>query len=189
MSLRWIAVGVVGLALAPGASSFAQGLGDVASRERAKRAEAAKKAEPARQFTNEDLDAGRPAGTEATPAGETPQAGGDEGREAERPDTALPSERLRPELDAVSSARSRVSGLEARIRDLGDKLNPMSGSFIFGPTGSNDANEEAAVRAEMSQAETELGQARGDLAAATAALEEASRRQNLRVPEAEPEPH
>jgi cob(I)alamin adenosyltransferase len=78
----------------------------------------------------------------------------------------------RPLLDAITSAQSTVSSVEARIKELGDKLNPMSGSFIFGATGSNDANEELQVREQMRQAEAQLVEARQALAAANQALQD-----------------
>jgi hypothetical protein len=48
----------------------------------------------------------------------------------------------------------------------------MSGSFIFGATGSNDANEDLQVREEMRQAEARLVEARQALAAANQALQD-----------------
>jgi predicted nucleic acid-binding Zn-ribbon protein len=80
----------------------------------------------------------------------------------------------RPYRDAVSDAQSKVASLEARIKELGEKLNPMSGSFIYGATGSNSANEEAQVRDQLRQAEAELPEARQQLADATRALDEAA---------------
>ena len=86
--------------------------------------------------------------------------------------------RLRPYLDAVTQAQARVEELEARIRTLGAKVNPMSTSFIYGATGSNSANEEAQVREGLRQAEAELGEARKTLNAANGALASASRGQS-----------
>jgi hypothetical protein len=158
----------------PGIAS-AQGLGDVAARERAKRAkqEAAKKTPV---ITNEDLDKGRPAGAAST-SGEgasstVPEGGGD------APASPPLEDRFAAErayLDAVQAARGRVAALESRIQELQAKLNPMNGSFIYGPTGSNSANEEAEVRSQLQQAEGELDGARQALVDANQALEDVQR--------------
>jgi molecular chaperone GrpE (heat shock protein) len=52
----------------------------------------------------------------------------------------------------------------------------MSGSFIYGATGSNDANEELRVRAEMREAEAQLAETRDALVKATQAYEDLRRR-------------
>jgi hypothetical protein len=187
---------VVGLALlAWPAAAAAQGLGDTAARERARRAKetATGKAEPARVFTNDDLNEGRPPGAEVTsgeaegtsgaynapPAGSSPsderqvsskESGAPDGSGEPGDDRAS---RERPYLDAITNAQVRVSQIESRIKALGDKLNPMSGSFIYGAGGSNSANEEAQVRSELTQAEGELTQARQELARANQALQDA----------------
>lgn len=76
----------------------------------------------------------------------------------------------------VAAAESRVSGVEQRVKQLTDKLNPMSGSFIYGATGSNDPQEEARVRTALTQAQNELIQARRELTEARQALEDFRRR-------------
>jgi hypothetical protein len=184
------ALAVVALGLPVG--SAAQGLGDTAARERARREQSGRKAEPAKVFTNDDLAAGRPAGEqagEAAPAGETapPAAEAEGGTGGEKEDTRLPAEKLKAELDAVRDARNRVTSLEAQSRQLQEKLNPMSGSFIYGPSGSNSANEEAQVREQLNGVEADLAGARQELSRATEALQEASRRQSVPVPEPDPE--
>lgn len=195
MSLRMpIVLALLGLGLP--AWSAAQGLGETAGRERTRREQAGSKAEPKRVFTNDDLVEGRPPGEQASPEGSgaatpasggaaTPESGSESGREEaeSEEDTRLPSQKIRAELDAVTAARTRVAGLEAQMRQLRDKLNPMSSSFIYGPQGSNNANEEAEVRQQLSQAEAELAGARQELGAATEALEQASRRQGVPLPE------
>lgn len=157
------AVCLLALAAAP---SAAQGLGDTAARERAKRAaEAKKKKEPPKSFTNEDLEAGRPPGTKpAEGAGEAPAPTG--GEEAAPAPVEAPLERERPYLDAVSSAQQALTAAETRVKAISDKLNPMSVSYIYGAGGSNDANEELRVRAELTQAESDLQAARQALATA-----------------------
>ena len=194
MSARRAAIALVGLSLAVPGWSLAQGIGDTAAkqraaRERARQQESARKAEPSRVFTNDDLAAGRPPGQAGGSEGSAPAegstapaegarvTGGESGSEA-----ALPSQRLRAELDAASSAKARVAGLEARVREVGAKLNPMSTSFIYGAGGSGSANEEAEVRSELRQLEADLGEARQELARATEALEDASRRQSVPPP-------
>jgi hypothetical protein len=189
-----LALAALGLALPVWSS--AQGLGDTAAkqraaRERARQEEAARKAEPPKVFTNDDLVAGRPPGQagEASAPGEASGAAAEGSSNpvvpaAEAGDEAtLPSQRLRAELDAVSSAKTRVATLEARVRELGAKLNPMSTEFIYGSSGSGSAGEEAEVRAELQQTEVELGAARQELSRATEALEDASRRQSVPLPE------
>ncbi len=159
------AIGLVGLVAA--APSAAQGLGDLAARERSKRAaEAKKKKEPAKSFTNEDLEAGRPPGTKPAEGGASEPAtpGGSEAPTP--PPVEAPLERERPYLDAVTSAQQALTAAETRVKAISDKLNPMSVSYIYGAGGSNDANEELRVRAELTQAEGELQAARQALATA-----------------------
>ncbi len=158
----------------------AQGLGDAATRERARREkEEAKKKAPV--LTNEDLDKGRPPKSgPSTGAVTTPSAAGSGVTPAESPPPESPplEDRFaqeRPHLDAVQQAQTRVSQTESRIQELQAKLNPMSTLFIYGSRGSNSPAEEAAVREQLTQAETELTQARQDLAAANQALQSARR--------------
>ena len=190
MSARRAAIALVGLSLAVPGWSLAQGIGDTAAkqraaRERARQQESARKAEPSRVFTNDDLAAGRPPGQAGGSEGSAPAEGPTAPAEAAPvtgSEAALPSQRLRAELDAASSAKARVAGLEARVREVGAKLNPMSTSFIYGAGGSGSANEEAEVRSELRQLEADLGEARQELARATEALEDASRRQSVPPP-------
>lgn len=158
------AICLVGLVAA--APSAAQGLGDMAARERSKRAaEAKKKKEPPKSFTNEDLEAGRPPGTKpAESAVEAPAPTG-VGPPGGAPVEA-PLERERAFLDAVTAAQQTLTSAETRVRALSEKLNPMSVSYIYGAGGSNDANEELRVRAELTQAESDLQAARQALATA-----------------------
>lgn len=153
-------------------SLSAQGIGGVAARERSKRAEQAqgKKAEP-RVFTNDDLPAGQPPGPEAddrtvSPPAETP---GDQGAPPEASPGEERGQQERGYLEEVEAAQARVGSLQDRIRALSDKLNPTNTSYIYGSSGSHDANEELRVRAELTQAEA-------DLRAASQAVETASRR-------------
>ena len=160
--------------LAPGVA-VGQGLGDTAARERDKRAkQVVKKATPA--FTNEDLEARRPPGqvttatasSAAAPPTESPAESGPpplEDRQAE----------VRPYIENLHQAQARVEAVEARIRQLSTKLNPMSTSFIYGSSGSNSANEELEVRQQLRDAEIELREARTALTAASQAMEDAQR--------------
>jgi hypothetical protein len=163
-------VGLLAIAL-PG-SGAAQGLGDAAARERARR-EKEQQAKKAPVLTNEDLEKGRPPGA-APAAAEAASSTAAESEEAPRGSPPL-EDRLaaeRPYLDALKEAQTRVSQLESRIQELGAKLNPMSGSFIYGATGSNSASEEAEVRAQLRQAESELTEARQAVQSANQALQE-----------------
>ncbi|MFN8091490.1 MAG: hypothetical protein U0599_04570 [Vicinamibacteria bacterium] len=154
---------------------YAQGLGDVAARERARRAKSA--ADQGRSFTNQDLEKGRPAGAPApAAAAETSPAAAESSGPADEPDAY--KERQEAEsgfVRTLTEAQQRLSALERRAKELSDKLNPMSGSYIFGATGSNDLAEDARVREELSSMQAALSEARNDVAAANEALREARR--------------
>jgi len=179
MNARRVAIALGLVVLAGVTAGSAQGLGDTAARERQRRKKEAEAKKTAPSFTNADLEKDHPP---ATP-GEKPSSptasegsatppGRRSGEMSEPVDAHADSER--PYRDAVSDAQSKVASLEARIKELGEKLNPMSGSFIYGATGSNSANEEAQVRDQLRQAEAELPEARQQLADATRALDEAA---------------
>jgi hypothetical protein len=182
VTLRRIATVSALLALVLPAVAAAQGLGDAAARERARR-QAAKKAGETKQFTNEDLEQGRPPGTAPTggeasapsssssPPTSTTSEGGEESPDPSS-EEADRREAEQPYQEGLRAAQSRLAQVEARIQELRNKLNPMSGSFIYGATGSNSANEEAQVRQELNQAEAELNAARQAVAEATRALQE-----------------
>jgi chemotaxis protein histidine kinase CheA len=179
MSLRRVLTVVGLLALTLPAWASAQGIGDTAARERKKREKAPKAAEKAKEFTNDDLAKGRPAEQKTDDSGSTTTSSptapdrvtsseNENGGESESPSS--PTERIRPYMDALTNAQSRVTTIENQIKQLQDKLNPMSGSFIYGAGGSNNPTEEAQVREQLSQAEAQLGQARQELAAASEAV-------------------
>jgi hypothetical protein len=192
MTGRRVAAALGLLFLAVPALVAAQGLGDAAARERAKR-EAAKKAE-AKVFTNSDLEQGRPAGTPAPsgaasasppssgssppssgayiPEGEREQEGGEESSSSESVEDRRAQERAY--VEDLQAAQNRLAQTEARIRELQAKLNPMSTTFIYGDfnVSGNKAAEEAAVRAELTQSEAGLSSARQAVAAATRALQD-----------------
>jgi len=169
---------LVTLAL-PGLAA-AQGLGDTAAREREKRAKEQKeqKEKPAPVFTNDDLDAGRPPGEERDETGSSSsgsesssdsESSGSSSREGPPP---LP-DRLaadRPWIDAVKQAQAEVASIEDQIRQANGRLNPMSTDYIYGPSGSNDANEELRVRQELTELQARLVEAREAVAAANAEL-------------------
>jgi cell division protein FtsB len=165
------------LALVVPGLAAAQGLGDVAARERQKRAAAGPRAKP-RVLSNDDLrkdEAGK-AASEATAASpesssDSPSAPGSESA-PESEEAAAQRGRLEQAQAEVDSTRAAVMAAEARVKDLGDKLNPMSTSFIYGAGGSNDANEELRVRQALQQAEGELGQARDALVRANRSYED-----------------
>jgi hypothetical protein len=171
-------------ALALPALGTAQGLGDAAAREKARRA-AARKAE-ARTFTNDDLSAGRPPGAAVEPGAATEGgASPDAGAPASTNDGSLAESRRTleaPFIDAVNAAQGEVAAAEARVTSLQNKLNPMSGDFIYGATGSNNANEEAEVRQQLTEAQAQLQAARQALTASAQAL--ADFREGRRAPPA-----
>jgi predicted nucleic acid-binding Zn-ribbon protein len=73
----------------------------------------------------------------------------------------------------VDSARSAVVAAEARVKELGDKLNPMSPSFIYGQAQRGDAaGEEMRTREALRAAEAELTGAREGLVQANKNLED-----------------
>lgn len=161
----------------------AQGLGDAAAREKAKR-DAEKKAAQAKVFTNEDLNEGRPgtpAGTAATPSSENARPATEGARRKTDPDAedrpaeeADPREQEQPYLEAMAAAQSRVNEVEARIKELQARLNPMSTTYIYGDfnVGGDKVAEEAQVKSELAAAEGELNAARQALIDATRAVQD-----------------
>ncbi len=173
---------LVALAL-PGAAT-AQGLGDAAAREKAKR-EAEKKAGETKVFTNEDLNegqAGTPAAASATPSPENARPAAEGARRESDPDAEdRPAEETgsraqeQQYLEAMAAAQSRVTELEARIRELQAKLNPMSTTYIYGDfsgLGGDKLAEETQVKAELAQAEGDLNAARQAVIDATRAVQD-----------------
>jgi hypothetical protein len=156
---------------------LAQGLGDVAARERQKR-EAAGHREKPRVLSNDDLrksEPGNASPSAAAPAPDTAAPDANSSLGSDRVDrgneeAAAPTPLAQAQA-AVDAARAAVVAAEERVKALGDKLNPMSGSFIYGATGSNDANEELRVRAEMREADAQLTEARDALVKANQAYE------------------
>jgi hypothetical protein len=174
MTIRRFGFAALVLGLLAPALAVAQGLGDTAAREREKRAkQAVKNAAPARVFTEADLDAGRPPG-QAEAAGQSATAPAHEApTEAGPPPLEDPQAAVRPYIENLRQAQARVEAVEARMRELQGKLNPMSTTFIYGASGSNSANEEAEVRQQLREAESEMREARTALTAASQAMEDA----------------
>ncbi len=173
MNMRRVAAGLAIMGPLLVVSAYAQGLGDQAAKERAKRAQKQQANQPgAKQFTNDDLDKGKPPGAKAV-AGE--DAAPAQGAESGSPEAAPIDDRQQQEralLDGISGAQAQVAAAESRIRQLSGKLNPMSTDFIYGSGGSNDANEELRVRDELRQAEEQLLAARQAVAAASRSLQD-----------------
>jgi hypothetical protein len=170
--------GLLGFALA--SATAAQGLGDTAARERAKRAAKAQeqKKQPSKVFTNDDLAEGRPPGAKDEDGGENEnQSPLPRSEEDSAPSSSSgdPLADERPLLDAVSAAQQGVTAAETKVRQLSEKLNPMSVSYIYGAGGSNDANEELRVRAELREAESQLQTARQTLVQANKDLQDQRR--------------
>ena len=91
----------------------------------------------------------------------------------------------KPLLDGISAAQERIAAVEQRIRELSDKLNPMSVTYIYGSAHVGDATaEEARTRQELSDAQGDLAQARQALVEAQEALREFRRRGGSTVDEA-----
>jgi len=160
-------------------SAYAQGLGTVAAREKAKRAEAKAKKPEAKVFTNTELEQGRPPGwkkeegaAEPAPSETSSASSPTENTQPRTLSTGDRAEQERSYLEAITEAQQGVSAAEGRVRQLQEKLNPMSVAYIYGAGGSNDANEELRVRQELTQAEAELQTARQQLGTANKGLQD-----------------
>lgn len=170
---------VVLLLFGTAVAASAQGLGDAAARERQKR-EAKKASDPGRVYSNDDLpvpdpEAAKKKGAEA-PASTTAAADAEAGGSGDDAASvfAARKQRVADAEAAAKSAQSAVDGLEARIRQLQDMLNPMSPGFIYGSATTGDmAGAEARARQELTQSEARLAEARKALAAANQELENA----------------
>ncbi len=149
----------------------AQGLGDASARERAKREKQETGADRVgKSFSNDDLELGRPKGSAAskkTAASAAPSepAPSSESETASSPE---PGETATPSAEQAAPEEPDIPALEARIKLLQDKLNPMSGTYIFGPFGSGDPTEEPRTRDELQRLEAELAKAREAAARAPA---------------------
>ncbi len=167
--------------LVPGLAA-AQGLGDVAARERQKREAAGPRAKP-RVLSNDDLrkeEAGKPASQADADAPESTSSSHQATREQEQSpqdDEAAARQAQTAQAQAeVDSARAAVVAAEARVKELGDKLNPMSPSFIYGAAQTGDAGgEEIRTREALRQAQAQLAQARDALVRANRSHEDVRR--------------
>jgi hypothetical protein len=175
---------LVALALAVPGAALAQGLGDAAAREKQKR-QTATKSKTTRVLTNDDLRKDEPdkdkkaEGQGASPVQETGSASSTSSYQAERESrgTASEGDSHQQALDQaqaqVDSARSAVVAAEARVKELGDKLNPMSPSYVYGQPNAADATgEEIRTREALRGAEAELAGAREALVQANKNFED-----------------
>ncbi len=167
---------------------LAQGLGDLAARERQKR-EAAGQREKPRVLTNDDLRKNEPGNASPSAAAPGPDATAEAGSSRRGdPDRRGNEDAAQTALEqaqaAVDAARAAVVAAEERVKALGDKLNPMSPSFIYGTTQGGDAvGEEMRTRDELRQAEAQLTEVRDALVKANQAYEDARQRQRTTPPE------
>ena len=174
---------LVTVVLARPGLALAQGLGDAAAREKQKRQTT--KSKTTRVITNDDLRKDEPdkkaEGQGASPAQEPgSSAASSSSSQAERESrshTASESDSRQQAIDQaqaqVESARSAVIAAEARVKELGDKLNPMSPSFIYGQAQTGDAaGEEMRTREALRAADAELAGAREGLVQANKNLED-----------------
>jgi hypothetical protein len=179
------------LALLVPALAAAQGLGDAAAREKQKRQATPAKAK-AKVLTNDDLkkeedgktktDGASGGAAGASPTMEpTSSAGagqaererprGSEGGDGEVGDTRQAA--IQQAQARADSARQAVVDAEARVKELGDKLNPMSPSFVYAqPNAADAAGEEARTREALRNAEAQLDGARQALVSANRDLED-----------------
>jgi hypothetical protein len=135
--MRASLVALAALALAAGAS--AQGIGDVAARERAKR-QAASTSTEKRAFDNVDLEQGRPPGAKSDAPADKPQPA-QEPAEGASPEEAMRA-RVQAAEEAVQAAEKEVVRLEGRQQEILDMLNPMSVKYVYGQARSMDATAE-----------------------------------------------
>jgi hypothetical protein len=173
------AAALPGLAAVAGA----QGLGDVAARERQERQKKAAEAkDEVRTFSNDDLEGLSEVsnedskGTVSTPGDATASSGSP----ARGPSsTRTRAGQTQPYEARADQARARVQALEARLEDLQQRLNPMSTTYVYGstagPVGGTLADEEQRVRSQITAIERQLEQEREALSAAEAALQQAQR--------------
>jgi hypothetical protein len=178
MSAREVALAAVLLVLGVPGVVGAQGLGETAAQEKERRERESKETEnePAPVYTNDDLKAFRPPGAESDDedesGGEVSPSSAASSRGPSRP---RPSGRVRgrddpdrDRRDEVSRAQAQVDQIEARIRELNGRLNPMSRDYVYGEASNVDAaNEELRIREELNELEQELRQARRDLSEVT----------------------
>lgn len=152
----------------------AQGLGDAAAREQQKRAAAVRP--PARVLSNDDLpkEGAAASAQEASAPAAPASTGNPDDRGQGTPEEGTPQENeLRQAQAAVDAARAGVGAAEQQVKELADKLNPMSPSFIYGSMQAGDAvGEEARTREALKAAEAQLAEAQNTLAAANKAHED-----------------
>jgi hypothetical protein len=165
----------------------AQSLGDLAARERHKR-EAAGHREKPRVIGNDDLrkDPASASTPAETSGGDAPaEAGSSRRRDPDQRGSQDPGpNQLEQAQAAVDAARAAVVDAEERVKALGDKLNPMSPSFIYGGTQGGDAvGEEMRTRDELREAEAQLAEVRDALVKASQAFEDVRQRQRTTPPE------
>lgn len=174
------------LAASLGGAAYGQSLGEVAAREKERRAREKAKG-TAKTYTNDDLEKGRPPGSTSKTQTSEPGSGresesrSESGEGSGRVREGGPSEQeewQRRAADiraAAKDAQTRISALEARIADLQLDRNPNSADLL-------DPNRLQKREAEKAAAIQELDKAKADLAATQtdrAKLEEDARTQRI----------
>jgi cytoskeletal protein RodZ len=173
MRVFLVVLAVLGLS----AASFAQGLGDVAAREREKRKAAT--TGDKRVYDNADLDEGRPPGEKKEEATASSAAKGaapaEEAGAAQSPEEAQRA-RVHDAEETVRAAEQEVARLEARQQELQDMLNPMSIKYVYGQARSIDATaEEQRLKEELAGMPARIESAKKAVLDAQSALAEARR--------------
>jgi chromosome segregation ATPase len=171
---------VVALLLAMlGADAWAQGIGDVAKREREKRRAAGTAKEPY-VYDNRDLRKEEPPKSGQSKADANSQEPAESAPPVGAESDSGPSEfevaraRVAEAQKGLAEAEATLAKLEARIKGLQDRLNPMSPSFVYGqPNAADPMAEEARTRDDLSKAEAELPGARQAVEDARKALDDA----------------
>jgi len=182
---------LTGLAVALMASMVgAQTLGERAAEEKAKREQKAREGKPRpRVFTNADLGEEKASpgevssAAESAPSPDSDNDGWPRGRvgesddesetdrsgrsgESDESDISAWKARVAHARSALTSARTRVANAQKRIEELNARLNPASASYeqdTFEAGESGLTSRHAALREELVNTESELGQARHDL--------------------------
>jgi chromosome segregation ATPase len=174
--MRAFPVALAALALAAGAS--AQGIGDVAARERAKRKAASTSTEK-RAFDNVDLEQGRPPGQpKAEDAASKPAGGAAPAAESSASPSPDDGQRARVQEaeEGLRAAEQEIVRLEARLQELQDKLNPMSITYVYGQARSGDATaEEQRIKDEIAGLPARIAEAKRAVVEAQRALADARR--------------
>jgi hypothetical protein len=184
-SLRWVFLFLLGAG--PCGLVYGQGLGEMAAREKARRAaEKAKSPKPARVYTEEDLKAlegnrpsesapAAPTPTQRPSGDEAPREGAEGGAESEavveKDESADDQwkERHRQALAQVESANQNLGAAMGEVERLKQDLNPMSTTYV------TDPYKVLEIQAQLTEAEKRAEEARKQVATAQEAADQVAK--------------